>query len=108
MESLTNKYSAYRESGDYIAEKRLWRAVVCQALYDALSDVEGKATPLRVKEAAQNWFIYNSGNFKRACEFAGFDADYLSKKVCELIKLKKLKTNGIVWNAKNERIVYVR
>jgi hypothetical protein len=108
MESLANKYSTETQSSEYIPEKRLWRAVICQALYDALSSVENKATPYRIKEKAQNWFIYNSGNFKRACELAGFDADYLSKKVCKLIQLKKLKKSGIVWNAKNEEVVYGR
>ena len=108
METLTSKYTTYRESADYTPEKRLWRAVICQALYDALSDVKNKATPYRVKEKAQNWFVYNSGNFKRACEFAGFDSDYISKKVCELIKLKKLKKSGIIWNAKNEGVIYAR
>jgi hypothetical protein len=106
MENLANKYTVENHPSEYMAEKKLWRAVVCQALYDALSDVQNKTTPYRVKEQAQNWFINNSGNFKRACDFAGFDADYLSKKVCKLIELKKLKKLGIVWNAKNERIIY--
>jgi len=106
MEAIANKYTTYSDSGDYSAEKKLWRAVICQAIYDALSNIESKAMPHRIKESAQNWFIYNSGNFKRACEFAGFDADYLSKKVCELIRLKKLKKSGIVLNVKNEEIVY--
>ena len=105
MESLASKYASYRDAGEYAPEKKLWRAVICQAIYDALSDVEGRMTPERVKERAQNWFIYNSGNFKRACEFAGFDSDYLNKKVCELIELKKLKKLGIVWNAKNDKVV---
>ena len=108
MEALASRYTTYKDSTDYSPEKRLWRAVICQALYDALSDVENKATSYRVKEKAQNWFIYNSGNFKRACDFAGFDSDYINKKVCELIKLKKLKKSGIIWNAKNEEVIYAR
>jgi len=108
MENTANKYSSENQSLDYIPEKKLWRAVICQALYDALSDLEGKQMPISEREKAQNWFVYNSGNFKRACDYAGFDPDYLSKKVCKLIELKKLKKLGIVWNTRKENILYAR
>jgi hypothetical protein len=108
MENITSNYSTESQSSDYIPEKKLWRAVICQALYDALSDLEGKQMPTSEREKAQNWFVYNSGNFKRACECAGFDPDYLSKKVCKLIELKKLKKLGIIWNTRKENILYAR
>ena len=108
MENTVNKYSAENQSSDYIPEKKLWRAVICQALYDALSDVQFKQRTLTEKVKAQNWFIYNSSNFKKACDYAGFDPDYLSKKVCKLIELKKLEKLGIVWNIRKEKILYAR
>ena len=108
MENISNRYAQENQSSDFIPEKKLWRAVVCQALYDALCDLESKQRTSKEKEKAENWFINNTGNFKRACENAGFDADYLSQKVCKLIKLKKLKQLGIVWNAPKKRVVYAK
>jgi hypothetical protein len=106
MENTANSFNQENQCSDFIPEKKLWRAVICQALYDALSDLEGRQITSKEKEMAESWFVNNTGNFKRACECADFDPDYLSKKVCELLKLKKLKQLGIVWNAKKRKVIY--
>jgi len=80
------------------SEQRLWKAVLCQMLYDALSDFENKAMNKNEKEAAERWFIYKTKDFVDVCTNAGFDADYILGKSKKLINLKKLKQLGIVWN----------
>jgi len=80
------------------SEQRLWKAVLCQMLYDALSDFENKAMNKNEKEAAERWFIYKTKDFVDVCTYAGFDADYIYGKVNKLLNLKKLKRLGIVWN----------
>ena len=80
------------------SEQRLWKAVLCQMLYDALSDFENKAMSKNEKDAAERWFIYKTKDFVDVCTYAGFDPDYIHNKVNKLLNLKKLKRLGIVWN----------
>lgn len=86
------------EDKPILPEQRLWKAVLCQLLYDALSHFENKNTSKYEKQAAENWFKYKTKNFVDVCNYAGFDADYVHKKVNELLSLKKLKKLGIIWN----------
>ena len=86
------------EDKPFPSEQRLWKAVLCQMLYDALSDFENKAMSKNEKDAAERWFIYKTKDFVDVCTYAGFDPDYIHNKVNKLLNLKKLKRLGIVWN----------
>ena len=80
-------------------EQRLWKAVLAQAMYDLLSD------NLDVEEdghrmLAECWITNKHKDFVDVCRNAGFDPDYIHSKAHKLLKTKKLKQSGIVWNYK--------
>ena len=69
-------------------EKRLFVAVLSQAVHDAFSS----HVPRLEKQQAQAWLMSNSKDLKTICENAGRSAQY----VVEKIRKKILKANG--WN----------
>ena len=69
-------------------ERRLFIAVLSQAVHDAFSS----HVPGVEKRQAQAWLMGNSGDFKTICENAGRNSSY----VIEKIRKKILKANG--WN----------
>ena len=69
-------------------ERRLFIAVLSQAVHDAFSN----HVPKLEKQQAQSWLISNSKDFKSICEHAGRNARY----VLEKIRKKILRCNG--WN----------
>lgn len=61
-------------------ERQLWCAVIGRALQDALSRVSavGSTTEQeRLRDDARRWITQNDGDFRRACEAAGYDPDFL-------------------------------
>ena len=69
-------------------ERRLFIAVLSQAVHDAFSG----HVPKLEKQQARSWLTNNSKDFKNICEHAGRSAQYVSEK----IRKKILKANG--WN----------
>ena len=69
-------------------EKRLFVAILSQAVHDAFSD----HVPTLEKQAARSFLTSNSEDFKSICELAGRDANYVREK----IRKKVLRENG--WN----------
>jgi len=69
-------------------ERRLFIAVLSQAVHDAFSG----HVPGLEKQQARSWLTGNSKDFKNICEYAGRSAQY----VFEKIRKKILKANG--WN----------
>ena len=69
-------------------ERRLFIAVLSQAVHDAFSS----HVPGLEKRQAQAWLMGNSADFKIICENAGRESKY----VLEKIRRKILKKNG--WN----------
>ena len=69
-------------------ERRLFIAVLSQAVHDAFSS----HVPELEKRQAQSWLMSNSEDFKIICENAGRDAKYVLTK----IRRKILQANG--WN----------
>ena len=98
MVKCLSNLNVQMEDKSISSEQRLWKAVLCQMLYDALSDFENKAMSKNEKDAAERWFIYKTKDFVDVCTYAGFDPDYIHNKVNKLLNLKKLKRLGIVWN----------
>ena len=69
-------------------EKRLFIAVLSQAVHDAFS----AHVPRLEKQAARSFLTSNSEDFKSICELAGRDSNYVREK----IRKKVLRENG--WN----------
>ena len=69
-------------------EKRLFIAVLSQAVHDAFSS----HVPELEKRQAQAWLMSNSKDFKEICELSGRSSEYVLTK----IRRKILKDNG--WN----------
>jgi len=70
------------------AERQLWCAVIERALHDAMDQiatVSGPAERRTIRQDARDWFARNSGEFRAACEAAGFDPDYLRSHILSLI-----------------------
>ena len=51
-------------------ERRLWKAVILNAISDALKKSEGKYTVMH-KNSALSWLLYDEVNFNQVCELAG-------------------------------------
>ncbi len=69
-------------------ERRLFIAVLSQAVHDAFSN----HVPELEKRQAQAWLMSNSKDFKEICELSGRDSEYVLTK----IRRKILEKNG--WN----------
>ena len=69
-------------------EKRLFIAILSQAVHDACS----AHVPRLEKQAARNFLTSNTQDFKFICEFAGRNSNYVKEK----IRKRVLRENG--WN----------
>ena len=69
-------------------EKRLFTAILSQAVHDAFSS----HVPGFEKQAARSFLMSNNRDFKLICEMAGRDSNYVK----ERIRKKVLRENG--WN----------
>ena len=88
MPRFIKSSSAYTSDQGDGPERRLFIAVLSQAVHDAFSEhVSGLE-----KQKAQNWLISNSRDFKDICELSGRDSNYVLTK----IRRKILEKNG--WN----------
>ena len=88
MSRFVKSSSVYSSDKIDCPERRLFVAVLSQAMHDAFS----KHVPTLEKQKAQSWLMSNSYDFKTICECAGRSSKY----VLEKIRRKILKTNG--WN----------
>ena len=70
-------------------EKRLFIAILSQAVHDAFAD----HVPRLEKEAARSFLTRNSSDFKHICEMAGRDAAYVQERIRKTV----LREKG--WNA---------
>ena len=88
MARFIKSSSAYTSDHMDGPEKRLFIAVLSQAIHDAFSEhVSGIE-----KQKAQTWLMSNSRDFKEICELSGRDSNY----VLEKIRRRILEKNG--WN----------
>ena len=88
MSSFIKASSAYASDKIDCPEKRLFIAVLSQAVHDAFSS----HVPELEKRQAQAWLMSNSKDFKEICELSGRSSEYVLTK----IRRKILKDNG--WN----------
>jgi len=103
MANIANSFSVEINVKQFSNEQKLWRAVVGQALYDALSQFQNKFTTTENKKDAIDWFIVPNQEFNLVAENAGFDSSYLRKKFMKILNLKRLKKLGIIWNYSKEK-----
>ena len=88
MSRFVKASAAYSSDKIDCPERRLFVAVLSQAVHDAFAN----HVPGLEKRQAQAWLIGNSEDFKTICENAGKDAKYVLTK----IRRKILQANG--WN----------
>ena len=88
MSRFVKSSSAYSSDKIDCPEKRLFIAVMSQAVHDAFAN----HVPKLEKQKAQTWLMSNSRDFRDICELSGRDSNY----VLEKIRRKILEKNG--WN----------
>ena len=88
MSRFIKSSSAYTSDQIDGPERRLFIAVISQAVHDAFS----KHVPPLEKQKAQSWLMSNSEDFRDICEHAGRNSRY----VLEKLRRRILKENG--WN----------
>ena len=88
MTSFIKSSAVYASDKIDCPEKRLFVAVLSQAVHDAFSS----HVPSLVKRAARNFLTRNSEDFRAICELAGRNSKYVREK----IRKKVLRENG--WN----------
>ena len=88
MSRFIKSTSIYLSEKHDCPEKRLFVAVLSQAVHDAFS----AHVPSLEKRAARSFLTGNSEDFKSICELAGRDSRYVK----ERIRKKVLRENG--WN----------
>ena len=88
MSHFINSSAAYSSDRIDCPEKRLFIAVMSQAVHDAFAD----HVPRLEKQKAQTWLMSNSKDFRDICELSGRNSSY----VLEKIRRKILEKNG--WN----------
>jgi len=98
MANYQNNLNMFEEEKNILPEQKLWRAVLCQALYDALSDFKNQMLIEDDRQDARYWFRDKPRSFHEVCRNAGLDPNYVHQKVKKLMNLKNLNKLGIVWN----------
>lgn len=82
---------------DHSRERQLWCAVIGRAVQDAIrpvGDVGWTPELARQREEARRWFADNDPDFRRACEAAGYDPDFLRDRVLRLTGTDEAATRG--------------
>ena len=88
MSRFIKSSSAYTSDRTEGPEKRLFVAVLSQAVHDAFAE----HVPSYEKSQAQHWLMSNSRDFRDICELSGRESKYVREK----IRRRILKDNG--WN----------
>lgn len=70
-------------------ERALWVAVITQAMMDALSR-SNNAEARYQREESIRWLTSNSKDFVTVCLYAGFDPDYIRKRVKQTLASPRL------------------
>ena len=58
-------------------EQRLWQEVVLMAVTDATNPAPHNSEEHRVKVEARDWLEDGKSDFRRVCDLAGMDADFV-------------------------------
>jgi hypothetical protein len=89
MENL-NRYQTEQDKYSRSPEQRLWKAILAQAVYDAL--FEREITKKGERRDARDWFLFKTKSFYETCRNAGFDPNYVYEKM-----KKKILNQKMIW-----------
>ena len=89
MENL-NRYQTEQDKYSRSPEQRLWKAILAQAVYDAL--FEREITKKGERRDARDWFLFKTESFYETCRNAGFDPSYVYEKM-----KKKILNQKMIW-----------
>jgi hypothetical protein len=98
---------------DATPEEKLWKAVLYQGVFEALS-FRHNAIPLtdQEKKTTRIWIDLNNTDFKEVCENAGYDPMFIINKIKKVLTSNKLdlliEINPVVANSILERKEDVR
>jgi hypothetical protein len=70
-----------------LREKRLWLAVINQALIDSTTSAKEMDTPIE-RPKARRWLTSDGDDFRMVCEMAGLNPDYVQRKVLVLLSMR--------------------
>ena len=93
---------------DSTPEEKLWKAVLYQGVFEALS-FRHNAIPLtdQEKKITRTWIDLNNTDFKEVCENAGYDPMFIINKIKRVLTNDKLDSsieiNPVVANSILER-----
>ena len=75
------------ESQDKIVsfQRALWRAVILQSILDLLNN-SSRTENKMAKIQAKHWIFTNNEHFKDVCSMAGYQRDFVRKKILELMR----------------------
>ena len=85
MSQFIKSSPAYASDKIDCPEKRLFIAILSQAVHDAFAD----HVPRLEKEAARNFLTRNSSDFRHICEMAGRDAAYVKERIRKQVLREK-------------------
>ena len=78
--------SSKSEIETYMYQNRsLWRAVILQTIIDILNNSARTENKIAKIEAKQ-WVFYDNEDFKQVCHLAGYNTQYVRKKIMEIMR----------------------
>lgn len=80
-------FDPYESELPFIPEQELFRAVLRQAIFDAVapSKVTNAGDVAVCRAQAREWFCANTRDFRDVCALAGFDPDYIRENALKLV-----------------------
>jgi hypothetical protein len=75
---------------EIMAEEKLWRGVLCNALEDSCNNQNDRKSSV-YKFDAHNWIINDDDDFQKVCYWAGFSPEHVKSKYIQAIEKKDIK-----------------
>ena len=77
-------FNDYINKIDFVPETRLWKAVIINAIIDALKKNNNKYNKIN-KHQALNWLLQDNYNYHYVCELAGISSNKFRRKIKKII-----------------------
>ncbi len=85
INDFISNYSILETNEEIRVYREVWRSVILQAILDATSNSIKKKTKIQ-KIKALKWLEGDSPDFLEACCYAGFDPEYIQKRIRVWVK----------------------